>query len=201
MELEAFEALFAKRKCGYKSHGLELMPLKWRRRIAGLTRYIDYHCNFNVFGYCKNREYMNDPIPSKLKNTRKDTSRNCCSGCYYTIGYLNTLPPEPEVRKMMAHLYSEEVGFWRHGAGCTLPRQYRAGICLWCNCSKLGPVSHAILAALHGDKANTKKDNGFWTYLSINCKSDKECRALYGRLIHIIRTQSDDSERRELAFF
>lgn len=91
------------------------------------TENFDYDCRFKD-GICKNELWVS--------NTSNPNPMCCCKDCYSNMGYLSHHNPIMVVRylKLFARLFKEDVGFWRSGKGCVLPRKVRSPICLAYRC-------------------------------------------------------------------
>ena len=107
------------RSTGYKTH----------HALNGLTRYIDYKCEFTPSGNCKKRE----------------DKTCCCGGCYHRCGYLENIFYK-DLEKIAA-LFKEKTGFWSE-KGCTLPREMRSTTCLGMHCTTLKEPERQLLALI-----------------------------------------------------
>jgi hypothetical protein len=100
------------KNCGSIFHRNDIQNLK------KLTSLMDYDCRFNKKGVCKHNKGSNNIMC-------------CCGGCKGSIGYLLVIPYEDI--KIYAEKFDEETGFWRTD-GCSLPREFRSGVCLGHHC-------------------------------------------------------------------
>jgi len=100
---------------------------------AKLTSLIDFECNFDGNGVCKQRR---PHVRKNSKNVSVDNSC-CCGDCSFSIGFLKAVPNCMAIIKEIAGLFSGRTGFWRKDIGCILPRQYRSVVCLTHECRKL----------------------------------------------------------------
>lgn len=96
-------------------------------KLAALTSYIKFECNFNEKGLCKTRNHEGS-------NANEKASMCCCSGCHNCIGFLYQLPQDFKIIEEYASFFNEKTGFWRAGSGCILPRSHRSPTCLTYNC-------------------------------------------------------------------
>ena len=121
MELQEFLNLVASKR-------IKLSPsigkLSWAsyNKLADLTKYIEYGCNFDKDGRCST---CADILKSE---------KCCCKYCYYFIGHLSELPCNKKTLRCIAKLYDEKDGFWRKNKGCILPRKHRSMLCLLYYC-------------------------------------------------------------------
>ena len=88
------------------------------------TENFDYDCRFKE-GICK-----------KYNSAKAPNPRCCCSGCATHSGYMHAHHPRMILAHMetFARLFKEDVGYWREGEGCALPRKLRSPICLQHRC-------------------------------------------------------------------
>ena len=108
--------------------------------IREFTQHINYGCDFKD-GKCK----------SYKDSTYDDAPRCCCHGCASCSAYIYQHKDynkfSPEAKEMFLKLFDEQLGFWREGKGCILPRKYRSLTCLSHNCSNI-PAYSILLEAL-----------------------------------------------------
>jgi hypothetical protein len=143
MQLEKF-VMRELNKGAYFGSKMRGMSFKTYRGLAELTKFVDFKCEFDKLGRCKN--YKSDP-------PEKGVTMCCCNACFYETGYLHSFPTggwrarsEDRLKelKTYARHFSEKIsythgvekkmGFWRPGKGCSLPRSYRSPICLTYKC-------------------------------------------------------------------
>ncbi len=88
------------------------------RRLKGFIQNINFNCQINKNGGCKEH-------PS--------TIRCCCDSCYNNSGFFRTMIDKDMGRYTRSFL---KTGFWRKGKGCVLPHELRSVVCLThhCNC-------------------------------------------------------------------
>jgi len=118
------------------------------RQYANLTGLIDFRCDF-VDGQCRRNSKYGHPgdiiIDSRLLRASKSAKERrslrrkirrqqvgCCGGCYYNVGYFRCVSHKDI--NMLAEYFKPEVGFWREGTGCVLPRDKRSTTCLGASC-------------------------------------------------------------------
>jgi len=99
------------------------------RRIKGFFKYIDFDCQINPAGGCKE-------TPSAVKC--------CCYDCYGSSGYFRRMV-DTDLTKYARH-FSVKTGFWRKGKGCILHHTMRSTVCLTHHCN-------------HDNIYSNKKDN------------------------------------------
>lgn len=120
------------------------------RRLAALTEFYDYGCDFSDDGLCFRYRRPDMPKPDD------GICKCCCHSCYGSTGYLYKFPNEYEQIKIYAHFYKhhsnhwkdpENLGFWREGKGCILPRELRSPTCLthMCRVNQYVPLSMSVL--------------------------------------------------------
>ena len=99
--------------------------LKWPELflIKRTTKVIDFMCEFEN-GTC--RCYRR-----KQYDVR---TGSCCDACWKNAGYLKVLPKNDTLLRYYGQRFLPEVGFWREGKGCILPRQFRSIVCVRYNC-------------------------------------------------------------------
>lgn len=97
--------------------------------LTELTKYIDYGCNFKN-GACK--IYYRPGYQPEC----------CCKFCFRNVGYLRIIPNYCRLTELAPYFY-KDVGFWKVGMGCQLPRKWRSSICLSHNCKSIdySPIS------------------------------------------------------------
>jgi len=134
MNVKAFrnKVKFFNRDCAFSN--LSYGGLEWPEwyKLANMTRNIDYGCRFSrqvrdgsVDGY---------PKCEKQREYKYTDEMCCCSICYNSLGYLRFIQNDLKVIKRIAGLFRPEIGFWRKGKGCILPRKYRSAVCLGYRC-------------------------------------------------------------------
>ena len=149
MKVEKFvmKALKKGIKFDNNAHGIDFHQYG---KLAALTKYVKYHCEFDSTGRCLNYR----------SNRYIDTDLNkptmcCCRGCFNSMGYLYSLPvggygsiigKELADLELYARHFSEntvpldnskmKIGFWRAGKGCILPRSHRSPTCLGYDCRR-----------------------------------------------------------------
>jgi len=129
METKDFLYIFVE-KIGTSNRALTPTISGWRYhsyiKLAALTSYIKFECNFNEKGLCKARNHSG--------NTSKKASMCCCGGCRGSVGFIFQMPADFQIIEEYANFFNEETGFWRAGTGCALPRSHRSPTCLTYNC-------------------------------------------------------------------
>ncbi len=98
-------------------------------KLANATKNIDYGCLFDANGLCR-EERDNIRV---FKNYTPNIAC-CCSTCYSEFGYIKFIQDSERVIKLISGKFKKDVGFWRKGKGCILPRKYRSGVCLGYRC-------------------------------------------------------------------
>ena len=126
-------------------------------KLAELTKYVDFSCDFDTNGSCKKYRYLG----------AKGSRGCCCGGCRNCAGYLKILPANLELLNEYARLFDDEkYGYWREGTGCILPRSMRSGLCLTYNCNpnryKFSAASQ-LFTILRNDKDKVVIDNVRYT--------------------------------------
>jgi len=99
----------------------------WRwsehEEYAKATSAISFGCKIGASGECQGwhrwKNYSG-PVMNQVGC--------CCVGCAYHRGYLYSI--EPGSTKRYLELWDAELGFWRPGKGCVLPRAMRSFVCL-----------------------------------------------------------------------
>ena len=125
--------------CAWKSHA----------EYADLTGLIDFECNFKN-GLCKYHADGILRIKSYRKQKRAHKSRSnkdmiqrridrvytcCCFGCYNSVGHLDSVKAFDI--DFLAKRFKPDIGFWRKGKGCVLPRGKRSITCLGFRCGNI----------------------------------------------------------------
>lgn len=104
--------------------------LKDYRALLSITEYIDFECNFDKNGVCRE------------KNPRYERAAACCcNGCVHSNGYNPTHAPlllTPGELPTFKKKWDKHNGFWREGKGCILPRQQRSTTCVFYCCLSSG---------------------------------------------------------------
>lgn len=189
MKLEQFRWHMARN--GSKPKPTTNNGLQWEdhQQLAKLTKYIDFQCEFDNLGRCKNIrgygelkkkdvEYFKELYyhrPSEFKKqydtwTRRDKRYKtkvmcCCSSCVRTVGWSYYLPEDETTLRRMARYFNSLTGYWRPDRGCILPRQYRSGTCLTYACyrSECKPqwLHQFLRTALHTPHDRVVK---FWNH-------------------------------------
>jgi len=103
----------------------DIIGLDWNLRdlLFEATEKIDYGCRFDANGLCYN--YRKDEV-------NEQSYKCCCHSCYRFVGYLNYIRPIDI--KQIAYKFKKDVGFWREGKGCVLPRKLRSNTCVKHHC-------------------------------------------------------------------
>jgi len=147
MELEKFVMISLKKGKRFGSTSNEF-SFDNRKKLADLTKHVDYDCGFGSTGRCKN--YLETPA--------EQLTMCCCNSCFDSMGYVDYLPTGDggwpydqkdnlKDLKVYARHFSEKavkfsygytikIGYWRPGKGCILPRSYRSNTCLGYTCGK-----------------------------------------------------------------
>lgn len=116
------------------------MNAKWDeiKRLKGETALLNFKCEF-IDGKCiTSREH---PEWGLVK------CGCCCSMCASAKGYLYDRYPK-EDKPIYDDLFDLNLGFWRKGKGCILPREMRSVTCLRYFCHP----SQAILSEENAEK-------------------------------------------------
>ncbi len=116
-------------------------------KLANATKNINYGCAFDSNGLCIEER---DNIKVFVDYT--PNAACCCSNCYSNSGYIKFIQNSERVIKLISGKFKKNVGFWRKGKGCILPRKYRSGMCLGYRCitsieNKYFRKIHSILFA------------------------------------------------------
>lgn len=101
----------------------------WKLRDSFETRAwicdcVDFGCEFDEKG-CRGHRH-------------EEQGKCCCSGCATSGGYLRVVLAENIEKYQKA--WDRNLGFWRKGKGCILPRNMRSSICSFFFCSAAKPV-------------------------------------------------------------
>jgi len=161
MELEKF-LLMALGKGIQFTTNINGMQRSTYRKLAKLTESLDFGCEFDKFGRCRN--YKGAPTDKPVMC--------CCNGCFNSMGYLQTLPTggwtsrsedRLKILKVYARRFSEKtikdhnvykmkIGFWRPGKGCVLPRIHRSPTCLTYTCGRdrISKGANLLLKLING---------------------------------------------------
>lgn len=89
------------------------------RALKNFIKYIDFDCQFNSKGGCKE-------TPTSL--------RCCCYSCYENAGFFRVMI-DTDITKYSRH-FSVKTGFWRKGRGCVLLHKMRSTTCLTHHCNR-----------------------------------------------------------------
>ena len=103
--------------------------------IPAVSKFFTFPCDFDSEGSCvryrgaNHQKYHKDGwIPIKC----------CCSSCARYIGYLGKYwPTDLSIIQKYARRFQEDVGFYREGRGCILPRHMRSLICTYHVCGEI----------------------------------------------------------------
>lgn len=159
MDTRDFLLLFIQR-AGTRTMGLLINGWKYGTymRLAALTSYLKFECDFNKDGLCK--KYRNDSCFSNA-DPKKAKATCCCHGCHSSVGYIHQLPADFNIIENYAKLFNNDTGFWGKG-GCALPRSYRSPTCLKYNCdhNTCRPDSHKHLIQCLLEKRGYMTING-----------------------------------------
>ncbi len=115
------------RRLWYRIERCPSVPFASYKSLAKLTKYINYDCRFKD-GHCK--EYNMDMC--------------CCANCFgfagfFYLKFFNELNEDDYIEKQLlyyAKRFKYDIGFWREGKGCVLPRERRSITCLTFNCAE-----------------------------------------------------------------
>jgi len=88
------------------------------RSLKGLIQYIDFNCQINETGGCKNNP---------------DILRYCCNDCLSNAGYFKIMLNRDI--GFYSKIFSAKTGFWRKGKGCVIPHRMRSTTCLTHHCN------------------------------------------------------------------
>ena len=154
MKTGDFLELFVKR--GDRTMGPKILGWKYGTfmKLAELTSYLMFDCDFNKKGLCKIRRKYTSALDDRAQMC-------CCSGCRPCLGFHYELSADYSIIEFYAKHFNEETGFWRKGKGCVLPRKYRSSTCLTYNCdhNACRPDSHkALLKCLKGKNGSMTVD-------------------------------------------
>ena len=113
--------------------------LKWDvwYKIANATRNIDYGCSFDHNGIC-----IEERDNTKIFVNYIPKATCCCINCYTNLGYIKRIQDSQRVIKLISSKFKKNVGFWRKGKGCILPRKYRSVTCLGYRCNNSRDNKH-----------------------------------------------------------
>ncbi len=108
--------------------------LEWNDwyKLANATKYIDYGCEFDTNGVC-----IEEKDNTTLFNSYTPNPACCCVNCYRNFGYAKRIQDSQKVIKLISSKFKKDVGFWRKGKGCILPRKYRSVVCLGYRCNTI----------------------------------------------------------------
>jgi len=129
MEISNFIEYIINKKRSISNHSQLGWPWLIYYEYAELTNLIDFKCDFDKEGVCKNRR------PYRNIDNLDINSKCCCGSCAITIGHSRTFPNNMLALKEIAKLFDIHTGFWRRNVGCVLPRKYRSVTCLKYICS------------------------------------------------------------------
>lgn len=87
------------------------------RKLKGFTKYIDFNCQINEDGGCKELTL---------------STRCCCSNCHDNAGFFRIM-----IDKDISAYAKKftKLGFYRESKGCILPREMRSTTCLTTHCN------------------------------------------------------------------
>lgn len=112
-----------------------------KMRIKNINN-VDYGCGFDSAGHCARSRSELAKISQLpfLKRTQKFNNfgsypRCCCVRCFDAAGYYHWNGFYEGDLKTYHDLFKENVGFWRFGTGCSLPRELRSRTCLTYICT------------------------------------------------------------------
>jgi len=97
---------------------LNMRILNEFRQLKGFIQYIDFDCQINPKGGCKE-------TPVSLQC--------CCHACYDSAGYFRRMI-DTDITKYARH-FNGKTGFWRKGKGCILHHRMRSVTCLTHHCN------------------------------------------------------------------
>ena len=135
---------------GQDKHG---MNWKTYERLAALTKYIDYGCEFTALG-CKRHRFKSKKEKEERNAKWKEQYKGkpypglmcCCGGCRYSVGYRHTFDVYSIAK--VARYYNDKTGFWREDRGCVLPRKYRSYTCLNHSCGGRSDIAKLLFDAM-----------------------------------------------------
>jgi hypothetical protein len=143
-------------------------PWDVREEYAALTQFISFECDFkgdlcakyrhdsctvkDIEYYRKALKTCKDPGERILLESRITRRQMCCcSICRTSVGHFNHINMSDI--DMLASRFDPDIGFWRKGKGCVLPRAKRSTVCLGFMCSDVygdGPnVATVLKRILH----------------------------------------------------
>lgn len=137
-----------KRQISFQHSDLIGVPWDIRKLLAEATTQVDYKCDFKDDGIChRERRATKGDVRYRLEANPKC----CCAGCDYEMGYLKVINPN-DVEEIASY-FKPNIGFWRAGKGCALPRVLRSKVCLThhCRTQLLLPKDRCLLALLQSD--------------------------------------------------
>ena len=104
------------------------------RMIKGFFKHIDFDCQINSTGGCKETP---------------DALSCCCDDCYRCSGHFRRLV-DIDIT-MYARRFSIKTGFWRKGKGCVLPHEMRSVTCVThhCNNSRKSTFTPGMIVLKH----------------------------------------------------
>lgn len=97
--------------------------LKNYKSLKLSTAHIEFSCFTSGTGKCRDR-------------IKTGSGMCCCSECYHNKGYFDErcdILFESDIPTYNS-LFDSELGFWRSGVGCMLPRELRSTTCVCYNC-------------------------------------------------------------------
>jgi len=165
-------------------------------RLAALTKYIDYGCDFTELG-CKQYRFKNKKEKEEQNAKWKEQYEGkpypslmcCCGGCRYSIGYMRVFNVYSIAK--VARYYNDKTGFWREDKGCILPRKYRSYTCLNHSCG-INSVTTMLLF-----EAMRMSESQLYRYFEKNYKKHV-CRGMHSwSIAGIIRFFKKEFEKEE----
>ena len=121
MKLEAFKRKLKERGAAIKDTNdpnYDEGMLNDSRALKGLIQFIDFDCQLNDTGGCKDTP---------------GATRCCCNNCVWNGGFFRMVLDKD--LKYYARRFSVNTGFWRKGKGCNLPHRMRSITCLTHHCN------------------------------------------------------------------
>ena len=101
------------------------------RSCISMSSVIDFKCDFDDKGRCRGNR-----IARWSRGHNFHNKMCCCTHCYESMGYLSDAPPISETYlPTYEKLFKREIGFWRRGKGCSLPRYLRSVVCSFYTCN------------------------------------------------------------------
>lgn len=113
----------------------EVDYVKRRKQLTQMDA-VKFDCNFKPNGCCKNRSHYDKDDP--------DFGKNCCAGCHLSMGYFRDMDVDPQAIPFLAKNFDFELGFWRKGQGCIIPRKWRSNVCVGHNCGFKDEISRSL---------------------------------------------------------